>query len=272
MPNNTRNKTSESMQTHVDLFCGPGGFSLGMACKDDRVIGVDINQAALATFQHNMEHYYRTVETIKASLRPGDPGELDPRTLPARPFILRGSPPCKTFSGMAAYKHGQVKDTTLVNAFLHARDLLQPRWWVMENVIGLMMPGARIYRANEFGLYHERPRKVWGNFPSPVIGPVRRVVHPTILSGERQVGLTVYGRVDSCGRFFGRHLHPGDLQILMGFPAPPYYEFLGRNDAEKIQQIGNAVCPPVARAIYWAIMNHGRSVIEYYLQPASVNT
>jgi len=250
------------MRTHVSLFCGLGGTALGMACKNDAVIGVDIDPAALATFEHNMGRFYKHVEVIRASLDPADPGKtgvprLDPATLPRHVYVLDGSPPCKTFSGMASFKGGRVCDMTFVNAFKAMKEYLKPRWWVMENVIGLKLPGARIFHANEFGLLHERARKFWGNFSRVEIGPIKRVMHPTILAGERQVGTKRYERIDSCGRFFQRHLHPGDLQILMGFPAPPEFEVLGKDDAEKIRQIGNAVCPPVSRAI-WKAIESGR--------------
>ena len=75
-------------------------------------------------------------------------------------------------------------------------------------------------------------------------------IHPTPVAQEEKAFTSgMAHRVDarSCCQWFGRRLHTWELQVLMGFP--PGYTFRG-NYKERCIQIGNAVCPPVSKAIF----------------------
>jgi site-specific DNA-cytosine methylase len=50
---------------------------------------------------------------------------------------------------------------------------------------------------------------------------------------------------------FTQVITPELCSLIMGFPS--FYEFLG-SKTQQYRQIGNAVCPPIARAIYKAIL------------------
>ena len=45
-----------------------------------------------------------------------------------------------------------------------------------------------------------------------------------------------------------------EISCLMGFPIS--YQFSGKSDSSKHKQIGNAVCPPLAKALGYAILKH----------------
>ena len=88
----------------------------------------------------------------------------DVRYLPIRPDIrpdlLWASPPCTEFSRetMPWCRTGKTPSLDLVNAVYAAVELLNPRFWIMENVRGAQ---KWIGRAEQ----HMGPIYLWGSFP-----------------------------------------------------------------------------------------------------------
>lgn len=109
------------MLTVVDLFCGLGGFSQAFRDRGHRVIGVDI-------------------------VPPSDV-LADVRALPfngkLKPDVVLASPPCQEFTkAMLPFRKCREnadpggKGMDLVRAGKRAIDAFDPRWWVLENVVG----------------------------------------------------------------------------------------------------------------------------------------
>ena len=130
----------------LDLCSGLGGASQPALDRGWRVIRVDIER--------------RFKPDIVA----------DVRNLPLRPFhvdVLWASPPCQEFTKSclpqtwaATWKNPAKPDTEFAIACLDAVRMLQPRWWVIENVMG-----AR-------------------RFLSPILGPVRAMVTGHVFWGN----------------------------------------------------------------------------------------
>jgi len=265
----------------LDLFCGAGGFSLGFKETGNQLIGVDTWEIAGETWEHNIQG-----EFILKDVR-----ELDLSTI-GKVDILIGSPPCQPFS--KANIRGKTEDPEMVLRYLEIRDELNPEFWVMEEVPGVVKTGlvkGRFFRACDFGLPHRRKRLFAGNYPEPVKKPYTGYVVPTPVC--RDPLLTHDGKeyvLDRWDKFLDTPLaslrgigqskgyqtvkqdyksfqevaiklgllpegeiegfSPQVLAFVMGFPLE--YEFAGKK-WEKYKQIGNAVCPPIARAIYKAI-------------------
>jgi DNA (cytosine-5)-methyltransferase 1 len=129
--------------TSLDLFCGAGGFTAGLSAAGFNVIGaVDSWSVAVANYRKNFTH-----PVVEA-----DVSTLDAKRL-VRLFgdevrsldLLVGGPPCQGFS---VQRIGQNEDkrNSLILEFARIVHELQPRAFVMENVLGLLgIRGRQIY-------------------------------------------------------------------------------------------------------------------------------
>lgn len=119
----------------LDLFCGAGGLSLGLEVAGFEVVAaVDNWQLAVDTYTKNFSHaaICRDISTLSgrelcdlAAVRPGD---ID---------LLAGGPPCQGFS---VQRIGEDQDprNNLILEFARLIVELQPRAFLMENVLGLL--------------------------------------------------------------------------------------------------------------------------------------
>lgn len=135
--------------TVVSLFSGGMGLDIGVeqtgrfrvvACVEKEPAFCETireNQRA-GRFHDDLQIYCRPIEDLdplefmdKAGLAPG---QLD---------VLAGGPPCQSFSTTG--KRGTVQDArgTLLWQFLRFVDVLRPRFFVMENVRGLLSAALR---------------------------------------------------------------------------------------------------------------------------------
>jgi DNA (cytosine-5)-methyltransferase 1 len=207
--------------TCLDLFCGCGGFSLGMQRAGFRVLAaVDFNEQAVAT--------------LKANLGPGNTGGLPPvehvlnQDLTRFPpdemaaligvssvDVIVGGPPCQGFSTarqVDGANHGtrlkQDARRHLYQEFLRYVAHFQPRLFVMENVLGIRSAaggeyftrvqaearalGYRVHpqieNAEELGVPQKRRRQliigVRGDLPGyflPELKPAPRALKGTLL-------------------------------------------------------------------------------------------
>lgn len=128
--------------TCLDLFCGCGGFSLGMQRAGFQVLAaIDFNEEAISTFKANFPK-----ETL--SLRK-DLTQLRPHKLAAKlgvnsVDVIVGGPPCQGYSTVRqvdAANHGsrvrKDKRRYLYRVFLEYVAAFRPRVFVMENVLGI---------------------------------------------------------------------------------------------------------------------------------------
>ena len=243
----------------VDVFCGMGGFSKGMEDAGHEIVcGIDKDSTALESFSSN----FPDAETLQADVM-----NLNHSDLPEHDLLI-GSPPCQKFS--QANYYDRTEDRSLIDAFKKLAD--QSENWVWENVLG-SKSGEKgvVLDAQDFGVPQRRKRF----FSSSVeIKPVKasaklsmadcivpqgdgvldgfnskvystNSVSPTI----RRIPLKWYdGRpMKKPFRFTGfKHLSLSDHLTLMGFPSD---WILQGGKTSSMLQIGNAVCPPVAKAI-----------------------
>lgn len=127
----------------ISLFCGAGGCSLGFEKANyDVIFATDINAAALATYRKNFPNTKSLAVDINQldfdkllnELNLGV-GELD---------FLIGGPPCQGFS-TAGTRFWDDPRNMLLKSYVNALDKIKPKWFLMENVEGLLTANNGIY-------------------------------------------------------------------------------------------------------------------------------
>jgi DNA (cytosine-5)-methyltransferase 1 len=110
----------------VDLFAGCGGFSLGFQQAGfDIVAAFDNWQPAIDIYRDNFTHPIFNQDL-------GDPDGY--RSISDfSPELIIGGPPCQDFSS-AGKRNESVSRANLTRAFADIVCLVQPTWFVMENV------------------------------------------------------------------------------------------------------------------------------------------
>jgi len=127
----------------IDLFCGCGGFSLGLHRAGFRCLAaLDSDPAAIETFRTNLPE---VPHILQKDLTKYPPSELAGLLGNARPDLIAGGPPCQGFS--TARQHDGANHGTkrliaddrrqLYKQFLAYVAYFRPRVFVMENVLGL---------------------------------------------------------------------------------------------------------------------------------------
>ncbi|MCB1734030.1 MAG: DNA cytosine methyltransferase [Gammaproteobacteria bacterium] len=123
--------------TVVDLFCGCGGFGLGAEQAGfHSLAAIDIDDALRSAYQYN----FPSTKVLK--------GDLSEMGESAWHMILRGAnvdgviggPPCQGFSRMG---YGDTCDPrrSLLAHFFRTVNIIKPKFFVMENVEGLLDDG-----------------------------------------------------------------------------------------------------------------------------------
>lgn len=144
----------------LDLFCGLGGWSDGLALEGFDVLGVEIEPKIARLYKHPV--ICADVKTLDASLFKG----FD---------LIVGSPPCRDFSSIVRLwghtwkrKPDPQFGLKAINAFLKIIEDAEPKYWLMENVPGLKkhFPNPRV--ETYLGV-RTMKRCFWGNFPSFLI-------------------------------------------------------------------------------------------------------
>jgi DNA (cytosine-5)-methyltransferase 1 len=120
----------------VSLFACAGGCSLGFKKAGyDILYAIELEAAAVQTYQANFS------ETIchKADIRDFDFKKLlkQTHTQPGELDILIGGPPCQGFSAAGPRFWDDPRNALLKN-YINALKILRPKWFLMENVEGLL--------------------------------------------------------------------------------------------------------------------------------------
>lgn len=125
----------------LDLFCGCGGMSWGLAKKGFQIVaGLDIWDIALKTYQYNHKH----AKAVNLDITDADPIEalknihVDPNNID----IIIGGPPCQGFSKNIPASGRFLEDprNQLYKAYLRFVKEIEPEVVIIENV-------AEIYNA-----------------------------------------------------------------------------------------------------------------------------
>ena len=120
----------------LDLFCGAGGLSFGLELTNQftTVAGLDLLPDRIATFRANFPHAVGLVGDVRGL----SVDELVAATKDVE--IVVGGPPCQGFSSIRPFRtltEGD-KRNTLIEHFLILVSMIKPRWFVFENVLGIL--------------------------------------------------------------------------------------------------------------------------------------
>jgi DNA (cytosine-5)-methyltransferase 1 len=199
--------------TCIDLFCGCGGFSLGMQRAGFNVLAaIDFNPEAIEVFRTNLPS---VPNALQEDLTKFSPDELAQLIEKERVDVIVGGPPCQGFSTVrqrdgANNGPRMVADERrhLYRDFLRFVKFFRPKVFVMENVLGIRSAaggryfsqvqqearaqGYRVHpqveRAFELGVPQKRQRQliigtrldVPGLFPGKLRRARRAVDRPTL--------------------------------------------------------------------------------------------
>ena len=142
----------------LDLFCGLGGWSDGLADEGFDVLGVELEPEIAELYKHPV--------IVR------DVCELNPEDFKGYDLIV-GSPPCRNFSKLTYPGKTFWKEPPdpwggglqLVNEFIVFVSIARPRYWLMENVPYLVDYYRQPPRFTCY-LSQTMRRSFWGNFPA----------------------------------------------------------------------------------------------------------
>lgn len=128
--------TTEKQPKAISLFAGAGGCSVGFKDAGYQIIyATDFNQSAIETYRTNFAntlsecHDINDIDFLKLLERLNiRPGEID---------VLIGGPPCQGFS-TAGTRFWDDPRNHLLRQYVRALEIIQPKWFLMENVEGLL--------------------------------------------------------------------------------------------------------------------------------------
>lgn len=147
----------------LDLFCGLGGWSDGLALEGFDVLGVEIEPKIAKLYKHKV---------IVADVR-----TLDGANFKGYDLIV-GSPPCRDFSTMTQANKGYPnrkppnpeEGLKLIHSFLNFVERAKPTFWAMENVqrMELFYKEKPLWR---FYISKRGKRSLWGDVPLAFLMP-----------------------------------------------------------------------------------------------------
>lgn len=119
----------------IDLFCGAGGLSLGFKQAGFNILaGIDNNEPALKTYQHNMggalglsEDLFNAEEAMK---------DVTKKIGKKRVDVIIAGPPCQGFSLTGSRDLHDTRNK-LYLAVVKAVDFFKPKAFLIENVPGM---------------------------------------------------------------------------------------------------------------------------------------
>jgi len=143
----------------MDLFCGAGGMSKGFEmAKFDTVLGIDSDKSCCLTFAYNfgnkklrkkitslknkeIEKWLNETDFSQSRVICKDIKKIDAEELKKQVNdidVIVGGPPCQGFS-MAGRRDANDPRNSLFMEFVRFVKVFRPKWFVMENVTGLLV-------------------------------------------------------------------------------------------------------------------------------------
>ena len=121
----------------VSLFAGAGGFSTGFSQAGLKpIFGAEINPDACQTYQQNVGSPCHQLD-----LSTVEPTHLEKLAGARKPFVVIGGPPCQGFSTAGPRNSADPRNKLIFN-YLNIVERLWPRWFIFENVEGLLTSGG----------------------------------------------------------------------------------------------------------------------------------
>ena len=118
----------------ISLFSGAGGLDLGLAKVGIETLAcVEIDQHCVSTLQRNT-----TARALPVDVRSLDPYAVANSVGVSQIDVLHGGPPCQPFSQIGKRNGSEHKDGLLIFEFLRWVRELQPAWFIIEQVKGLL--------------------------------------------------------------------------------------------------------------------------------------
>ena len=119
----------------LDLFCGCGGMSWGLAKKGFNIVaGFDIWDIALQTYQHN----HKNAKAVNLDITDAVPSEAlkNIGVEPSSIDVIIGGPPCQGFSKNtpASWRFLEDPRNQLYKAYLRFVMEINPKVVIIENV------------------------------------------------------------------------------------------------------------------------------------------
>jgi DNA (cytosine-5)-methyltransferase 1 len=129
----TMNSQSDDVLT---LFSGAGGFSYGFAMAGLKPLcGAEIDSDACQSYEANVGSTCYNMDLSQAS-----PSFFKDLLGGREPFALIGGPPCQGFS-TAGSRNAEDPRNRLIFNYLQIVSEVKPRWFIFENVEGLLTSG-----------------------------------------------------------------------------------------------------------------------------------
>ena len=214
--------------TCIDLFCGCGGFSLGMERAGFKCLAaIDFNPEAMAVFKKNFPHVPHALREDLTQFPPEKLAELLRKPLnPQLPNselavdVIVGGPPCQGFSRVRRVdgtNNGNRlvddKRRHLYKEFLRYVEFFRPKVFVMENVLGI--------RTALGGEYFRRVQHEARALGYRVHGQIEKAIELGVPQ-KRERQLFIGTRLDLPDYFPGRL-----LPTLRACDRPPLWEAIG---------------------------------------------
>lgn len=121
----------------LSLFSGAGGLSQGFCQAGVKPLaGFELNPDACATYSHNLGSPCHQVD-----LSAVEPAYIHTFIRDKNPFIVIGGPPCQGFSTAGNRLANDPRNRLIFN-YLNIVDQVRPRWFLFENVEGVLTSGG----------------------------------------------------------------------------------------------------------------------------------
>lgn len=121
----------------LSFFSGAGGFSYGFSQAGLKPAwGADMDHDACSSYEANVGNTCHKLDLAQAN-----PAFFRAAIQGKEPFAVIGGPPCQGFSTAGARDGNDPRNQLIVNYF-NIVQCLRPRWFIFENVEGLLTAGS----------------------------------------------------------------------------------------------------------------------------------
>jgi site-specific DNA-cytosine methylase len=181
-------RIDESLMNVIDLFAGSLSFTKVAKERGHNTFSTDIAQIKRGEYKNQIDY---VVDFL----------EFDPKQIPFKNVdVLWASPPCKTFSICAVWKHRRldapmteqaILGDKLVNKTLEIIKIIKPKFWFIENPRGLLrkqkfMSGIdrRTVWLCQYGHHLAKPTDIWSNSFHSLFNPEGWNPRPECFNGN----------------------------------------------------------------------------------------